>query len=335
MPSVSVIIPTYNRASVVVHAVNSVLAQRDICPELIVVDDGSTDETRNALAPVIDRIKYIYVENGGVSAARNRGIREASGDWIAFLDSDDLWHPDKLHRQMSCVGDTGAKVCFCVSMAESGDPIDDLRLMDPTLEDDAYRGYSAGDLRMLAHPRHGLLPSMLVERKALLAVGSFDETLWVAEDTRLIYRLVLDYDYAIVNSKLVEICRSRSEPGLSDRADATSAARRHECYMRVQSEFFWRLVAVDRKIANVFRRRMYYFCSRYAEILCALDRRECAQNYARVGIDLRAGWKCFIRNCAIWFAYPLVRRRFARKWGVTEIVGDRTAEQGPRWGKPA
>ena len=100
-PLVSAIIPTYNRASYVCQAIESALAQAYDNVEIVVVDDGSTDDTRSALAPCEGRIRYIYQENQGVSAARNTGIAASTGDHIAFLDSDDIWLPGKLTHQMS------------------------------------------------------------------------------------------------------------------------------------------------------------------------------------------------------------------------------------------
>ena len=92
MPRVSVIIPTYNRSGLVKEAVESVLAQTFKNLEVIVVDDGSTDDTRNVIEGIGDeRVKYFHKQNGGVSSARNFGIQKAQGQYIAFLDSDDLW----------------------------------------------------------------------------------------------------------------------------------------------------------------------------------------------------------------------------------------------------
>ena len=94
--TVSVIIPTYNRARSIAEAIDSVLAQTVPAHEIIVVDDGSTDETPAILAAYGDRIIVIRQENCGVSAARNAGIARATGEWIGFLDSDDLWLPERL-----------------------------------------------------------------------------------------------------------------------------------------------------------------------------------------------------------------------------------------------
>lgn len=100
MPDISVIIPTYNRAPFIKKAVDSVLAQTYRDFELIVVDDGSIDNTKDLMKLYKKRIKYIYQKNQGPSVARNKGIKEANGDFMAFLDSDDWWRKDKLEIQI-------------------------------------------------------------------------------------------------------------------------------------------------------------------------------------------------------------------------------------------
>lgn len=98
---VTVVIPTYNHASLVVEAVDSVLRQTVVPVEILVVDDGSKDDTRERLAPYQEHVRYFYQKNEGVSAARNLGVRAAQGEFVAFLDSDDVWHPRKLEMQMA------------------------------------------------------------------------------------------------------------------------------------------------------------------------------------------------------------------------------------------
>jgi len=98
---VSVIIPAYNRANIVRETVDSVLRQTYAQFEVIVVDDGSTDNTREVLATYRDpRVRYFYKTNGGLSSARNFGLSAATGEYIAFLDSDDVWRPWKLSAQV-------------------------------------------------------------------------------------------------------------------------------------------------------------------------------------------------------------------------------------------
>lgn len=100
-PKVSTVIPTYNSAKSVVRAVESVLAQTWPVQEIIVVDDGSQDDTRSVMEPFSDRVRYVHQDNAGSSAARNTGIEQATGDWIAFLDADDTWRPTKMEMQIS------------------------------------------------------------------------------------------------------------------------------------------------------------------------------------------------------------------------------------------
>src|SRR5262249_23976964 len=116
-PSVSVIIPTYNCARYIATAVESVLAQRLEDQEILVIDDGSTDTTRETLARFGEKIHYIYQTNSGVSLARNRGLAVASGRYVAFLDSDDAWYPNKIHRQLEALKQNpGAAACYSAFM---------------------------------------------------------------------------------------------------------------------------------------------------------------------------------------------------------------------------
>ncbi|MBV6496243.1 MAG: putative glycosyltransferase EpsE [Pyrinomonadaceae bacterium] len=97
---ISVIIPNYNYARYLPEAIESVLAQTHKNVEVIVVDDGSTDDSKEVLASFGDRIRTIFQQNQGVSAARNRGVAESNGDFLAFLDADDAFLPSKLEKQL-------------------------------------------------------------------------------------------------------------------------------------------------------------------------------------------------------------------------------------------
>jgi glycosyltransferase involved in cell wall biosynthesis len=97
---VSVIIPAFNAGRFIAEAVDSVLAQTVPAAEVIVIDDGSTDDTQQCLRPYGDRITYTWQRNQGVAAARNHGLKRAQGDFVAFLDADDYWHPQKLELQL-------------------------------------------------------------------------------------------------------------------------------------------------------------------------------------------------------------------------------------------
>jgi glycosyltransferase involved in cell wall biosynthesis len=316
MRTVTVVIPTFNRAGVVCGAVESVLGQlsTDFQCEVIVIDDGSTDETALVLSGYLPRIKYIRTENRGVSAARNLGILESSSDWIAFLDSDDLWHPSKLAEQFKCIDMTGKKLCFCVSQSESGELLDDLLSVDDALQRLGTRSYPSGDTRLIIAERHPFIQSMLVHKSLLFEAGCFDESLCVAEDTKLIYRLLLSNAYCVVSGSLVTITRARQQSGLSDSVQPNAALKRYVSYMQVQAEVFWRLVPIDPAAAHIARQRLLYFVSRAAEISSVLGDRARAFRYASQGLSPHTDWRSFLRNLALLIAYPLVQPIFSSKW---------------------
>ena len=111
---ISVVLPSYNRAHILPRAIESILGQTYKDIELIIVDDGSSDNTAEVVGRFSDsRIVYVRQENAGACAARNNGIAHARGDYIAFQDSDDIWHQDKLEKQLAALQNTGADVVFC------------------------------------------------------------------------------------------------------------------------------------------------------------------------------------------------------------------------------
>ncbi len=112
---ISVVVPTYNRGHLVARAIESVLAQEYAPREIVVVDDGSTDDTQARVAPYVKKIRYVRQQNAGSSEARNRGVREASSTWIAFLDSDDVWLPQHLKNIANAINETSGKAGFYFS----------------------------------------------------------------------------------------------------------------------------------------------------------------------------------------------------------------------------
>ena len=107
-PRFSVVIPAYNAETFIVRAIDSVLAQTWPAHEILVVDDGSTDATADMVAKHGDRVRYLHQDNAGVSAARNAGARAATGDWLAFLDADDWYYPDRLKRHAEWIEQDGS-----------------------------------------------------------------------------------------------------------------------------------------------------------------------------------------------------------------------------------
>lgn len=165
---VSVIIPTFNRADYLVEAIESVLAQSYRPIEIIVVDDGSTDGTAEAISRLGDTVRYMWQPNQGASVARNTGIALAQGDLLAFLDSDDLWEPEKLTWQVAALETNPGTEAVLGRVRQ---------FYSPELSEEARARLWRPD---------GLLPgyvpsTLLIQRTAFLRVGLFEPQLRVGE----------------------------------------------------------------------------------------------------------------------------------------------------------
>ncbi|MGA2914821.1 MAG: glycosyltransferase family 2 protein [Sedimentisphaerales bacterium] len=176
MPIVTVIIPTYNRCNLLTEAINSVLAQSYKDFELLVIDDGSTDDTRQTVAEIKDdRIKYFHKNNGGVSSARNLGIKNARGEFICFLDSDDLW-PNNFLRIMTdrLQNDFqyGAAYCMRTLLLKSGST-------RPAYQKEFF---SSGQITQKLFLKTFIQTSAICFRKRILEGIFFDESLTNGED---------------------------------------------------------------------------------------------------------------------------------------------------------
>ena len=195
-PQVSVIVPTYNRASLLKEALDSVLAQSYRNFELIVVDDGSTDHTRRLLASYGDRITVLFQPNAGVGAARNLGIQAASGDLIALLDSDDYWLPEKLAAQVAFFKATPQSlICQTEEIwIRNGVRVNPKR---------RHRKLS-GMIFQASLPLCLISPSAVMMRKSLLdEVGLFDEDMPACEDYDLWLRITWKYPVHLISVPLV------------------------------------------------------------------------------------------------------------------------------------
>ncbi len=195
-PLVSVIIPTYNRRERVLEAIHSVLSQSYKSFELTVVDDGSEDGTREALAGYGGRLNYIFQENQGPSSARNRGIREAGGELISFLDSDDLWLGDKLRRQVALMEENPeARVCYTEEVW-----IRNGRRVNPMKK----HAKLSGDIFERALELCIVSPSSaMLRRELLLEVGGFDEELPLCEDYDLWLRVASRHPFHLLPEALI------------------------------------------------------------------------------------------------------------------------------------
>jgi glycosyltransferase involved in cell wall biosynthesis len=205
---VSVIIPTYNRAKTIERAVNSALAQTWKHLEVIVVDDGSTDNTDELLEAYGSRIRVIRQKNGGPSAAKNTGIRAATGEIISFLDSDDSWLPPKTERQVNLLQRTessGVVCCVC-----------NARMLNSTGTVTSFRKaglYPKHEEGIWSNPADILITTFLlfnqvaaVRREALAQAGYFREDLpyGLNEDYDFALRLALIGPWAFIAEPLME-----------------------------------------------------------------------------------------------------------------------------------
>jgi glycosyltransferase involved in cell wall biosynthesis len=204
-PQVSVVIPTYNRRAFVTMAIDSVLAQSYQDREIIVVDDGSTDDTPAVLKAYGDRIRTIRQRNSGPGAARNAGIQAARGRWIAFLDSDDEWSPEKLARQMA---DVTRQPGLCAHFTNvrfvlpDQDPVDLFKIRGFHPAGRAERVLSRPLLYVL-DKETVVLSAFMARRDALLEAGPFDTTLFLAEDRDLLMRVALSGPWGFSSEDLV------------------------------------------------------------------------------------------------------------------------------------
>jgi GT2 family glycosyltransferase len=195
-PLFSVVIPTYNRAVKVVRAVESVLAQTLADYEVWVVDDGSSDDTAQRLAPYQERIHYLRQANGGVAAARNRGIQASSGRYIALLDSDDRWHPHKLAamaRAITAYPQAGLFYSQFEAVDEAGQRlwVDRSRVVRGS----AYHTLLRGDFLATS--------SAVIQRECLDFAGGFDPLMTPCEDWDLWLRISRKYSLHLVPEILV------------------------------------------------------------------------------------------------------------------------------------
>lgn len=219
---VSVVIPSYNYGRFLAEAVESALAQTYPIHEVIVVDDGSTDDTRQRLEPYQDRIRYVRQENRGLSAARNRGIAEATGSWIALLDADDLWHPQKTALQIRAL-EQHPQACLIGATAVGALPFPEHLPAEPTLQDIEARYYL---LRVPFAPS-----SVLARRDCLQRLGGFDESLRSVEDRDMWLRIAVQHPTLLV---MTPCWWYRLHPQqMSKRTDIM-----HQSYRQVLDKFF-------------------------------------------------------------------------------------------------
>lgn len=191
---VSVIIPSYNRATTIKKAVDSVLNQtmRDL--EVIVVDDGSDDNTSVVIESIHDtRVRYVKQENLGACVARNTGIAEAKGEYIAFHDSDDIWHPDKLEKQMKVIEIQNADIVFCRLIKINDDETKEYK---PDWEQEGFLNPIVS--------LFGIGTQTIIGKREVFEEFQFDKALPRFQEFDLLYRAVKKYSIYYLKEGLVD-----------------------------------------------------------------------------------------------------------------------------------
>ena len=195
---VSVIVPTYNRQDLVVETVNSILEQTYEKVQVVVINDGSEDDTASVLDGLRsrdDRVVPVEQVNSGQVRARNHGLQVATGEYIAFLDSDDTWAPTKLEKQLrKFVGKVGMVYCGIIEVDGDGNQIREI-LCEPGIRGDIY------DRLLVKNRMTG--GTVIVKHSVLDEVGNFDESLSAAENWDLWIRIAERYEIDFVNEPLV------------------------------------------------------------------------------------------------------------------------------------
>lgn len=222
---VSIIIPTYNRADCIEQSIRSVLEQTYRKFEVLIVDDGSSDNTQDIVNSIGDeRIRYIKMpENKGASAARNEGIRRAACQYIAFQDSDDRWKTDKLEKQMQALVDNpqaGLVYCAYECQRFDGDTaiVPDAQMPLHDKQGDIYH-------KLLCRNTIGA-PTVLARRECFDKAGVFCESLTCLEDWELFVRIAKEYEILFMEEPLVIVHLAAG--GVSSNTAGYYEAR---CYM--------------------------------------------------------------------------------------------------------
>ncbi len=186
MNLVTILIPTYNRCSLLERALNSVYRQTYTTVEIIVIDDGSTDGTDEMIRDLFPKVSYLSQSNHGVSSARNKGINCAKGEWLAFLDSDDEWLPEKLSKQMGLLKSKSTyKICHTEEQwVRNGVKVNQMKKHKKT----------GGWIFSQCLPLCAMSPSSIVIHRSVFSeLGGFDTTLPACEDYDMWLRITAKY----------------------------------------------------------------------------------------------------------------------------------------------
>lgn len=310
-PNISVIIPAYNRFLDLTRSVQSILAQTVPVTEVIVVDDGSTDETPELFPRYIsanplwrERVRYFWQENQGQSVALNNGIARARGEWLGFNAHDDLWLPRKLEWQFRALerGNPHSSLCFTNAWFMNN------ARMNMTLFQFAGAPYNkevgtVDDVIACIDDRHAWVQTAIARNTLVRQVGGFDPTLRYDEDTDFIFRMSLVTTLSYVNVPLVLIDRS-------------PASERHAGPGLEWHKEEFRLRTLQRR----FEKNLHQIEGIRPDFEKSLRRRLRQIHSAWANLYLRRGDYYKARESVSWAARYNLTPAIALKWALTRAV---------------
>lgn len=272
---VSVVIPVYNAEKYIEETLASVWAQTYPHLEVVVVDDGSTDRSLKILEQFSDRIVLVRQKNAGAAAARNAGVQAARGRWIAFLDSDDVWHPEKVARQLASCGNR--KWSYTDTQFMGG-------INDGKRDSDLNTKHAGMVLKELITNNFIGTSGVMIQRQCFLEAGGFDKSLRSIEDWDLWIRLASRYEIAYADEPLVQYRIHPASQSRSSRKTLPDHIRVIEKCLSPGGP-----AAQYQHLMPVAKSKSYGICSQIAEeegdfayaMLCALQ--ACLHNPRQVG----------------------------------------------------
>lgn len=289
MSKISVIIPTYNYAGFVTQAIESVLAQTYKNFEIIVIDDGSTDDTKEVLRPYMNKVRYIYTENGGPSRARNLGVKNSKGEYVAFLDSDDLYSNDYLEKCINNLSDNSGDLVMTDSYSDFYDDTSKLIKREYL----AKKNYVGNETKLIEQlfnhyfVQFPVLMGILIKKSCFEKIGYLDEKLGYVEDLDLWFRI------AGHNLKIAYL----QEPLYIYRRHSHSLCRnRNKIKMHLNAVY-----SVYEKNKKLVFRKDKSLRKLYGEILWSLG------TNGLINMDLLFGTKCLIKSQVYHFSYKKIR----------------------------
>jgi glycosyltransferase involved in cell wall biosynthesis len=284
VPEISVIVPTFNRRTMLLEAIDSVLAQSATEFEVLIIDDGSTDGTGEHLAGLDKAIRIERIEHSGPAAARNRGVELANAPLIAFLDSDDLWAPTKLERQLAFMRENP-----CCAISQSDEIwIRNGRRVNPGVR----HRKRAGDIFIDSLRTCLISMSATMMRTDLFrSLGGFDESLLAAEDYDLWLRILIDHEAGLLDEPLVT-----RRGGHLDQTSATTLAIDRFRILALTKLLADDRLSPERRTAVI--EGLAEKCRIYAGGLARRGRIDKARLYQRIA-DQAQKWRASEIGCAI------------------------------------